>query len=135
MKRNHPRHSYLAPLLLWSDLALKTTEMALASAQVIGHRTARMAGAGAAPGERDRREFALMGSEKIEAGARSGRAMASYLTTMNPQWGAQAFQNMMRTSAAVMALAGSRTPAPAVVSPARGRRPSSRSGSTCTPTP
>ncbi|MDB5795853.1 MAG: hypothetical protein JWR25_2232, partial [Noviherbaspirillum sp.] len=37
------------PLLMWSSLAFKTTEMLLASAQVIGHRTARMANAGAIP--------------------------------------------------------------------------------------
>lgn len=90
---------------------MKTGEMMLASAQVIGHRTARMAAAGATPGARDRRELALMGSEKLEAGARSGQAMAACLLSMNPQWGAQAFQNMMRTTAAVLALAGSRTPA------------------------
>jgi len=111
MKRNHRSRSYRSPLLLWSDLALKTTEMMLASAQVIGHRTARIAAAGAAPSARDRREFALMGSEKLEAGARSGQAMATYLMTMNPLWGAQAVRNMMHTTVAVMALAGSRTPA------------------------
>jgi hypothetical protein len=43
--------------------------MMSASAQVIGHRTGRMALAGPAPNARDRREIALMGQQKIEAGA------------------------------------------------------------------
>jgi hypothetical protein len=47
--------------MLWGDLATKTLEMMLASAQVIGRRTGRMALAGDAPNARERREFALMG--------------------------------------------------------------------------
>ena len=35
------------PFLVWTDLAWKTGEMMLASAQVIGHRTTRMVAAGA----------------------------------------------------------------------------------------
>jgi hypothetical protein len=44
MKRNYLGHSYFSPFMLWSDLATKTLEMMLASAQVIGHRARRMAG-------------------------------------------------------------------------------------------
>jgi hypothetical protein len=36
------------PFLMWSRLAWKTGEMAIASAQVIGHRTSRPALSGAA---------------------------------------------------------------------------------------
>jgi len=61
MKRNYPDYSYSLPLVLWRDLATKTLEMMLASAQVIGHQTGRMALAGPAPNARDRREFTLMG--------------------------------------------------------------------------
>ena len=111
MKRNPLGYSYLAPFMLWNDLAMKSAEMMLASAQVIGHRTARMALSGAAPNARDRREFALMGKEKLEAGAQSGQAMATHLMTMNPQLGAQAFHGMLQCTAAFVALAGSRTPA------------------------
>ena len=38
MKRNYHGHSYFSPFILWGDLATKTLEMMLASAQVIGHR-------------------------------------------------------------------------------------------------
>jgi hypothetical protein len=39
MKRNYHGHSYFSPFMLWGDLATKTLEMMLASAQVIGHRS------------------------------------------------------------------------------------------------
>ena len=67
MKRSRTRNSFANPFLIWTDLALKTGEMMLASAQVIGHRTGLMAAAGPKPSKRDRREFTLMGQEKIEA--------------------------------------------------------------------
>src|SRR5664279_4822825 len=79
MKRNYAGYLDLSPFILWGDLATKTVEMMLASAQVIGHRTGRMALAGPAPNARDRREFALMGQEKIEAGTQSAQAMACLL--------------------------------------------------------
>jgi hypothetical protein len=110
MKRNYPGYSYFLPLMLWSDLGTKTLEMMLASAQVVGYRTGRMALAGAAPNARDRREFALMGQEKIEAGAQSAQAMAAHMMTMSQPWGALAFRHLLRTSAAFMSLASSRTP-------------------------
>ena len=110
MKRNYAGHSYLSPFMLWSDLASKTLEMMLASAQVIGHRTGRMALAGATPNARDRREFALMGREKIEAGAQSAQAMAAHMMTMSQPWGALAFRHILRNSTAFMSLASSRTP-------------------------
>jgi hypothetical protein len=52
------------PLAMWGRLAWKTGEMAAASAQVIAHRTTRLALAGAVPGLRDQRELALMMREK-----------------------------------------------------------------------
>ena len=110
MKRNYHGYSYFAPFMLWSDLATKTLEMMLASAQVIGHRTGRMALAGPAPNARDRREFALMGQEKIEAGAQSAQAMAAHMMTMSQPWGALAFRHILRSSAAFLSLASSRTP-------------------------
>jgi len=110
MKRNYTGYSYLSPFMLWSDLATKTLEVMLASAQVIGHRTGRMALAGPAPNVRDRREFALMGLEKIEAGAQSARAMALHMMTMKQPWGALAFRHLLQNSTAFMSLASSRTP-------------------------
>ena len=110
MKRNYLGYSYFLPFMLWSDLATKTLEMMLASAQVIGHRTGRMALAGPAPNARDRREFALMGQEKIEAGVQSAQAMAAHTMSMSQPWGALALRHLLRSSAAFMSLATSRTP-------------------------
>ena len=110
MKRNHLGYSCFAPFMLWNDLAMKTAEMMLASAQVIGHRTGRMALAGPAPNARDRREFAMMGREKIEASAQSAQAMATHILTMSPHMGVQALNSMLRSTAAFVLLASSRTP-------------------------
>ena len=110
MKRNYAGHSYLSPFMLGCDLATKTLEMMLASAQVIAHRTGRMALAGPNPNARDRREFALMGQEKIEAGAQSAQAMVAHMMTMNQRRGALAFRHLLQNSAAFMSLASSRTP-------------------------
>ena len=107
------------PFLVWSRLAWKTGEMMLASAQVIQHRTSRMAAAGAAPSARDRREFALMGQEKIEAGVESATAMAAQMMAMNPLLGPRALKHMMTGAAAIMSLAASRTPGQAVARHAR----------------
>jgi hypothetical protein len=83
--------------------------MWVASAQVISHRTARMATAGPTPSARDVQEFTRMGQEKIDAATESGRAMAAHLLTMNLQFGARAFRHMVTGSAALMALAASRS--------------------------
>jgi hypothetical protein len=93
------------PFLLWSDLALRTTEMMLASAQVIGHRTQRIAAAGSRPGARDRREFARMGQEKVEAGLLSATAMTADAVKLNQQM----MKAGMETAQAMWSLATSRT--------------------------
>ena len=108
MKRSRTP-SFTNPFLVWTRLAWKTGEMMLAAAQVINHRTGRMAAVGTTPNARDRREFALMGQEKIEAGVESGSAMAAQMMTMNPLLGALAVKHIMRGAAAVMSLAASRT--------------------------
>ncbi len=110
MKRNYLGHAYFSPFILWGDLATKTLEMMLASAQVIAHRAGRMARAGPAPNARDRREFALMGREKIEAGAQSAQAMVAHMMSMSQPWGALALRHILRNSAAFMSLASSQTP-------------------------
>lgn len=55
-------------------LARQSVELALAAPQVVMHRMSRMALAGAAPSQRDRREFARMGHEKVLAFYQSGAA-------------------------------------------------------------
>jgi len=67
----------LAPALLWADLARQSTEMLLASGQVVAARSARLAQAGPRPGARDRREFVRMGTEKLQAAGESAWAAAA----------------------------------------------------------
>lgn len=98
------------PYLLWMKLGVRTHEMLLASAQVIGHRTARMTGASPIPSESDQREFALMGQEKIEAAGAAAQAMAVHLMASNPEFGVQVFNQMMSGVHDWVALGASRTP-------------------------
>jgi hypothetical protein len=118
------------PFLVWTRLAWKTGEMMLASAQVIHHRTGRMAAAGATPSARDRREFALMGQEKLEAGVESAQAMAAQLMTLNPLLGARAVKHMMSGAAEVMSLAASRTAGQAMARHAKLVRTMTQSAAT-----
>lgn len=97
------------PFALWSELAARTTEMLVASAQVIGHRTGRMAGAGATPSLRDRREFSKMGMEKAEAIGESAFAVGKQLSKTNVELGMRAWRDMCNAGADWMSLAGSRT--------------------------
>lgn len=57
-------------------VAQQAAELAVAVPQVIAHRLTRMARAGPAPSARDRREFHLMGAEKVAAFTESWNAMA-----------------------------------------------------------
>jgi hypothetical protein len=118
------------PFLLWVDLAMKTGEMMMASAQVIDHRTRRMAAAGSRPSASDRREFALMGQEKIEAAAKSAQGMATHMMTMDPFLGARAVQQSLAAARAMMSLAGSRTLSRAIARQARLVRAMTQSAST-----
>lgn len=105
-----PRHPVATmPLVLWNELALRTGEMMVASAQVIGHRTTRMAKAGHTPNLRDRREFARMGLEKVEAAGESAWAMGQHLSTANTQLAMKAWQDMVAAGTAWMTLASCRT--------------------------
>lgn len=76
-------------------LALQTAELAFAAPQVVAHRLARMALAGHTPSARDRREFELMGAEKLAAMHESWTAMwleslraqqQMSLSLMNSMW-------------------------------------------------
>ena len=66
------------PLSAWTDLAVKTGEMLVGSAEVIARRTHRIARAGLTPNARDRREFSMMGMEKEEAATESAQAMIAH---------------------------------------------------------
>ena len=63
----------------------QAAELSLAVPQVIAHRLARMALAGATPSARDRREFALMHEEKISAVCESWAAMTAEVTQAHNQ--------------------------------------------------
>jgi hypothetical protein len=104
MKPHRSRLYSANPLLPWTELAMKTGEMMLASAQVISHRTTRMAQAGPIPNARDQREFTLMGQEKLDAAAASAQAMATRMVSANQQLAAAAFQQMMSSAGSWMAL-------------------------------
>lgn len=119
MKRIRTSSLYGNPFLIWADLALKTGEIMLASAQVIAHRTARMAAAGSKPSSRDRREFALMGQEKIGAATKSAQGIAAHMLTVDPFLVARAVQQSLAGAAAMMSLAGSRTASQAIARQAR----------------
>jgi hypothetical protein len=108
MKRNSSR-PFGQAFHAWTDLMWKMGEMSLASAQVITHRTTRMAAAGPLPNSRDRQEFSRMGQEKVEAATESALAIAARLTTMSGMVSVRAFGNMINANAALMSLAASRT--------------------------
>ena len=110
MKRSLSYSQFVNPFLLWSDLTVKTGEMMLASAEVIGHRTARMAVAGVSPSQRDRREFSLMGQEKVDAAAESGSAVLALMGRSGARLCAQAASQMQEGVFAMLALSASRTP-------------------------
>ncbi len=65
--------------------------------------------AGSSPSERDRREFARMGQEKIDAGTESARAVGAELLRLNHRFAMQAWLTMLAASTDLLSLAGSRT--------------------------
>lgn len=129
MKRN-TRNMLRNPFLAWADLAWKIGEMSMASAQVITHRTTRMAAAGPTPDARDRQEFARMGQEKVEAATESARAIAAHLATVNLKLGARAFRHMTTGTAALMSLAASRSVGQSMARQAKLAKTLSRSAKT-----
>ncbi len=97
------------PLNAWTDLLFKAGEMMSASAQVIGHRTARMALAGPTPNQRDRNEFNLMSQEKMEVAAESAHAMAIRIMSLHQEAASLAIQHMLDGAANLMSVASSST--------------------------
>lgn len=95
------------PLNAWTDLMFKAAETMTASAQVIGHRTARMAMAGPAPSMLDQHEFDLMSREKIEAAAESTHAMAARMLGLHQEIVIMAIQQILSGTANLIAVAGS----------------------------
>jgi hypothetical protein len=93
------------------DLARRISELAVAAASVIDHRTRQMANAGLTPNARDHQEFALMGQEKMDAALESTQAMIAETLAMH-QWLVQAtLQQLSASAAAIASLFTTQTPA------------------------
>ncbi len=120
------------PFLIWSELAFKTGEMMLASAQVIGHR-ANLALEGPTPNARDQRELSLMIGEKISAPAESAQAMALSVIRLNQQLSVLAFKQFLTGAAATISLASSLTSAQSVAGQARLARATIANSAQATP--
>ncbi|KAF3998845.1 polyhydroxyalkanoate granule-associated phasin [Glaciimonas immobilis] len=93
------------PYAVWNDVAAQTSEMMTASAQVISHRTTRMALAGPMPNQRDKDEFSLMGQEKIDALTESTYAITMRLMGLQQQVAKLALQELLNGTKGLLALA------------------------------
>ncbi|WP_158047883.1 phasin family protein [Skermanella pratensis] len=94
--------------------AEKTQEMALASVQTIGYRTAMMMQAVGDPVAMTNPEFTLMGQEKVEAAIQSHHAMMDSCRAMFEGWSAWVMGQAGTTAKAMTELATCRTPADVV---------------------
>lgn len=109
-----PSSRFINPLMVWTDVALKTGEMLMSSSSVIQLRTQRMATAGLAPNANDIAEFQLMGQEKLDAASESGAAMAHEIGTRQVALMGHAMQHWLGSVSAFFALAVATTPAEAL---------------------
>ena len=88
----------------------KTQEMALASVQTIGYRTAMMFQAFGDPVAMSNPEFTLMGHEKVEAAVESQRAMMESAQELIESWTAWAFGQAKTNAKAFTDLTTCRNP-------------------------
>lgn len=109
MSSQRLRYPNANPLLVWMQLGFKTSEMLFASSQVISHRTSRMAMAGPVPNARDRKEFALMGQEKLEAAVESTQAIIHRMFALQIEMASTAFRQYVAGATSLFAFAA--TPA------------------------
>jgi hypothetical protein len=120
--KNMPRARRWAGRSAWSswfELGQSYAEMNVAAAQVVAHRTQRIVAAAGNPNTRDRREFALMGQEKLDAAAHSAYEVGSELLRMNCRSGTRAWLAMVVVATDMLSLAASRTPSQAVARQAK----------------
>jgi len=101
---------FFNPLMLWTDVALKTGEMIVSSVSVIQARTTRMAVHGMQPSPADMREIHLMSEEKLAAVTESGAAIANQLHTTSYALVNRAAQQWFQSHVALWSLATSLTP-------------------------
>jgi len=110
MKQSGNYYLMANPLLAWTEFAFGWGQMMATSAQVIGQRTGRMVLAGANPGVADRKEFALMSSEKSAAAIESAQAMTQGMFALSQQLAAMMFRQMFAAVPLMMSIAASATP-------------------------
>ncbi|ESQ83331.1 hypothetical protein AEAC466_13865 [Asticcacaulis sp. AC466] len=103
------KSSLFNPFALWVDLGMQTAGMMLASAEVITHRTSRMAQSSWPPSAKDTAEFTLMGAEKVEAAMESLQSVALSMMTLNPLMSAQVWRRMSAVQSDLFSLATSAT--------------------------
>ena len=110
-RRRSPSVPAFNPFGLWVELATQSTEMLVASSQVVAQRSARIATSGVNPSLADREEFALMSSEKLEAFSSSAATLASAWTPALQSISEQALHASTAIVSGAWKLAASRTPA------------------------
>ncbi|WP_309624030.1 polyhydroxyalkanoate granule-associated phasin [Methylibium sp.] len=111
MTRRSPSVPAFNPFGPWVELTTQSTEMLVASSQVIAQRSARIATSGVNPSLADREEFALMSSEKLEAFSSSAATLASAWTPALQSISEQALHASTAIVSGAWKLAASRTPA------------------------
>ena len=114
MRTSEAVNLFMTPFLMWNRMAWKSGEMALASAQVIGHRASRLAQAGSNVDGRQYREVVLMGQEKGEAAWESAYVVCARSIMLNQQLAALFLKQMLSLSTALMSVAASRSAAESV---------------------
>ncbi|MCO5978755.1 polyhydroxyalkanoate granule-associated phasin [Ideonella oryzae] len=90
-----------------ASVATQAAELALAAPQVVAHRVARMALAGATPSERDRKEFERMVTEKGQAFFESWGAMTLQAIRANQALAVSLFQSFWMPCPGSLLSAGS----------------------------
>ncbi len=80
-----------------SRLGVKTSELMFAAPLVAAQRMTRLLVAGRVPAARDRREFARMGAEKIDAFGEAWNATAAQVTKSNQQLAVSMMSDWFRT--------------------------------------
>ncbi len=132
MTPRFPSPRFFNPLMLWSDVAFKASEMLVSAGSVIQMRTQRMAQAGLQPSPADIEEMQLMGHEKLEAATESGAAMTNQLQITTYALVNRAVQHWFGSANALVGLATSTSPAQAMSHGNRFVNAATRSAATAT---
>ncbi len=108
MARKSSAPMFTNPFLAWMPFAARSSELMMASAQVIGHRMWQLSDQDARSGARNRREADLMVREKMEVAAESAQAMGARVMGMNHALWFDALSRGFALSSAWTSLATSR---------------------------